>query len=120
MPHQDVETDGADLAALREEIASLGRRYPEAEKPASEAVTVNAATCPTCRGPMQVGTAIIRGSRFGFLFSGVSHQHLRFKSADGSKAERKVLGSDQSTRAFHCDRCRLTVIRDREGQWPEL
>jgi hypothetical protein len=69
---------------------------------------------------MRVGTATIRGTLLGFMFYGFSHQHLWFKPADGSRAEGKVLGSGQSTRAFHCERCRLTVIRDRDGHWLDL
>lgn len=71
--------------------------------------------CPTCGVEMVEGEASVRGTLLGSLFVGFSHQHLFFKrkkNRDGNRAMRKkILSSGRTTRAYHCEKCRLTVLK---------
>jgi len=75
--------------------------------------------CPICSSEMDQGKAYIRGTAFGFLFVGLSHQHCWFKS--NTTGKRKIIvrsGSGFLTRttvalvnpeAYHCEDCGTSV-----------
>ena len=76
--------------------------------------------CPTCQRPMTEGSSTVEGTFLGFLFVGLSHQHLWFEPGElngtpiDGKGHRKfrVLPSNRRCSAWHCFGCRTTVL------WP--
>jgi hypothetical protein len=63
--------------------------------------------CPGCTEPMEPGVASARGTVWGFLVFGMSHQHLWFSSGD---EERTVIESGDSRQAHQCPKCRIVTI----------
>ena len=111
----DEEHDLARLAALRAEIDGLQRRYPAERPAAGEPAPL---TCPSCGGTMRPGTAGVRATWLGFLFVGLSCQHLFFRPAGGDrKSDRVIVGSGESSRAWRCETCGATLVRESGRAW---
>ena len=64
--------------------------------------------CPYCKGSLKSGEAKIHGTVTGFLFVGLSHQNLYFKTESGEESE--VLSSGESTPAMICENCGVVTL----------
>jgi len=74
---------------------------------------MNLMKCPRCSQDMLEGHATVRGTLLGFLFVGLSIQHLWFHSQDGSKDV--VIQSGGESIAWRCPSCKTIVIAE-DGQ----
>lgn len=88
--------------------------------PANVVASAHAMACPRCGKAMDRGTATVRGTILGFALVGWSYQNLYFEGsargrviprslAEGS-GRRVVLPSGESTGAFRCGYCGVTVL----------
>jgi hypothetical protein len=64
--------------------------------------------CPACGIPMTPGSATIHGTLVGFLFFGMSSQHLYFQDEQG---ETRIMRSNGAP-AYRCRECGTVVILD--------
>ncbi len=63
---------------------------------------------------MVAGTACVRGTVFGFLLVGLSHQHLWFRSGE---AKNLVVESGEEHAAHRCAQCGAVTIYPLTGRW---
>jgi len=58
---------------------------------------------------MHAGVAEVRGTFWGFVFYGWSHQHLWFQPVGGDK-RMKIVGSGEASAAHRCEACGAVAI----------
>lgn len=76
--------------------------------------------CPKCQKEMDTGQAQVRGTVFGFLMVGFSHQHLFFYPDNLPPPEKQlgipirrgrvIVSSGCEVSAYRCDDCAITVL----------
>ena len=77
-------------------------------KPKQQTMADTQIDCPSCGSPMTSGCATIHGTFWGFLFFGMSWQHLWFANEQG---ETRIMKSNNAP-AERCSTCGTIVIRD--------
>jgi DNA-directed RNA polymerase subunit RPC12/RpoP len=65
-------------------------------------------TCPYCGGEMVPGTATVAGTLLGFLFVGLSYQHLWFQRDDLPK--QRIITSNDERPGHQCTECGAVLI----------
>ena len=72
--------------------------------------------CPYCGEKMIPGVGYVRGTFFGFIFFGLSHQHFWFRRKGGRKPETVIRSGDQ--RAGHqCPYCGTVAVQLSRKDW---
>jgi hypothetical protein len=67
--------------------------------------------CPACRGEMVEGQLAVRGTLPGFLFFGLSWQHLWWLDGHGTSASRqKLIVSGDRRPAVRCVGCGMVAF----------
>lgn len=62
------------------------------------------------------GQANVRGTFLGFLFIGLSHQHLWFTRAENNNKE-LVIRSGESRAGHQCPKCGAVIIQRFRREW---
>lgn len=66
--------------------------------------------CPLCGGHLDAGHVSIDGGFVGFLFVGLSWQHLWFQPQGHAATRVRVLSPSRDRRAWRCTACGAVVV----------
>ena len=69
--------------------------------------------CPVCSTVMTPGTCEVRGTFWGFLMFGLSHQHFWFNDAQSKKI---IVASDDICAGYRCSKCGSVLVQPRRDQ----